>query len=318
VARVLQAGEPKWSPEWEAGLKEAQERKCPVLLLAPFKRGTLQPCVFPKVFNDPAVIKMCEKFVCFLADDQRFPKVDTMYAAKYVKPDSGKYGSLQVIFCKSDGTELEKLRLVSNAPKGKLIDNMKIALKSYPDIIPKSEYETVNSLRERAELMRSLGDYAGAIKEYKELAKKSSKLKFVEEAKKKPEELEKEAAEKVEEAGGHISGIVEEEKKEGLKKLEVYYLGMKGLKAHAKVKKYLVEAKKDKHLRQHYSWARKNAKAFEQYVKAELALLKDDYRAAVKAYKKITKSYEDSEYYDRAKERIKEIVDKLTPKKTTP
>ncbi len=318
AAEVLQAAEPKWSPAWEEGLKEAEERKCPVLLVAPFKRGTLQPCVFPKVFNDPEVVKMCEKFACFLADDHRFVEIDKMYAAKYVKADSGKYGSLQIIFCKTDGTEIEKLRLVTNAPKGKLLDNMKIALKSYPDVIPKSEYETVNSLRKRAELMRSLGDYAGAIKEYKELAKQSSKLKFVEEAKKKPEELEKEAAGKVEEAGQHLSGIVEEEKKEGLKKLEIYYLGMKGMKTYAKLKEYLVEAKKDKNLRQHHSWARNNAKAFEQYVKAELALLENDYKAAVKAYKKITKSYEDSEYYDKAKERIKEIVDKLSPKKTTP
>jgi len=319
VTGVLQAaGEPTWSPAWEEGLSEAKERNCPVLLLAPFKRGTLAPCVFPKVFNDPEVVKMCEQFVCFLADDQRFKEIDTMYAAKYVKPDSGKYGALQVIFCKADGTELEKLRLVSNAPKGKLIDNMKIALKDYADIIPKAEYESANALRQRAELMRSLGDYAGAIKEYKELAKKTAKLKFVEEAKKKPDELEEEAAGKVEEAGQHLSGVLQEEKKEGLNKLEIYYLGMKGLKAYAKVKEYLVEAKKDKDLKEQHSAARKNAKAFEQFAKGELAYLEGKYKDAVKAYKKITDSYEETSYYDRAKERIQEIMDKLNPKKTTP
>jgi hypothetical protein len=315
---VLRAGEPTWSPAWEAGLTEAKERNCPMLLLAPFKRGTLAPCVFPKVFNDPEVVKMCEQFVCFLADDQRFKEIDTIYAAKYVKPDSGKYGALQVIFCKSDGTELEKLRLVSDAPKSKLIDNMKIALKDYADIIPKSEYDSANALRQRAELMRSLGHYANAIDDYKELAKKTTKLKFVGEAKNKPEELEKEAAEKVEEAGGHLSGVLQGEKKEGLNRLEVYYIGMKGLKAYAKVKEYLVEAKKDKDLREQHSAARKNAKAFEQFVKGEVAYLEGKYKDAAKLYKKITDSYEETGYYDKAKERLTEIMDKLNPKKTTP
>ena len=82
--RTALAAEPAWCGEWDAGLQEAGERNCPVILVAPFKRGTFAPSMFPEAFKDPQVVKLCERFVCFYADHERFPKIDTLYAAKFV------------------------------------------------------------------------------------------------------------------------------------------------------------------------------------------------------------------------------------------
>jgi hypothetical protein len=330
LQHAVLGAEPNWAPEWKAGLEEAKERNCPVIIVAPFKRGTFQPSVFPNVFNDSEVIKFCNRFVCFFADDKRFPKVDTIYAAKYVKPDSGKYGSLQVILCKPDGTEVDKLRLTGSVPKGKLLDNMKRILKSYPSVITKAQYESCKALKEKAELLHILGAYAEAIKTYEELAKKKIKLKFVKEAKDKPKELKKEAAEKVEEAAKALSGDDAEKKKEAIKNLHTYNYGMKGLKVKStgdpkktlpqRIRDLLAEARKDGALRADYNSALKDAKALEKYIQAETAYLAGNYKKAMKAYKKIIRTYDETEYYDMAKSRIQEIIEKLTPKKdsTTP
>ena len=320
VPTVAAGAEPDWSSEWKAGLEEAKERNCPIIIVAPFKRGTFKPATFPTAFNDPAIIKLCDRFVSFYADDARYPNVDTVYAAKYVKPDSGKYGSLQVIICKSDGTEFEKLRLTDLVTKTKLVKNMNTALKSYREAISRQEYRLCAALRDRAELLRSLGAYAEAIRNYEQLAKMNSRLKFVKAAEKRSEEVEKEAVQKVEEAAKILAEGDAEQKKDAVKRLHIYSYGMKKLDIHGKVRDLLAQAKKDKALSEEYGRSAKNAKAFEQFIKGELAYFEGNYKDAMSAYRRITRSYDETEYYDMAKVRIQEIVDKLTPKKksTTP
>jgi len=314
----VRAAEPDWSPGWEEGLEEAKERNCAIIILAPRKTGTMDPCIFPEVFNDAEVVRLSGRFVCLLADDRRFPKVDTLYAARFVKPDSGKYGDLQVIFCTPDGTEVDKMRLFRNVGKAKLVDNMKIMINRHPGEVTRKEYLSCKARRDRAELLRNEGAYAQAIEEYEELAESKAKLKLVEEAKGKPEELKKEAAAKVEEAGKLLESDDAEDKKQAITLIYIYFYGMKRMEPHKKVQELLDKAKKDGSIRKEYSLAGKTAKAFEQFIKAELAYQKGDYKKAVTVYKKITRSYEDTRYYDRAKERIQEIVRKLTPEKTTP
>jgi hypothetical protein len=313
------AGEPVWTADWDEGIEEAKERDCPIVMVAPFKRGTLEPSVFPTVFNDPDVVGLSQRFVCFLADDKRYAKIDTLYAARFVKPDSGKYGSLQVIFCKPDGTEVEKLRLTGDAPKGKVVQNMTAMLKDHPGAISKAEYASCRELKDRAEHLRGLGAYADAVEAYEELGKKKSKLKLVEQAAGKPDELRKEAAEKVEALAAALAGDDADKKKEAIKQLCIYDAGMKGLDAHERVKELLEEVRKDSSVRAEYSQAQKNAKAFEKFAAAEVAFLKGDYKSAAKEYKRIlVRMYETTDYYDRAKDRIQEIIKLLTPQDTTP
>lgn len=316
-AAPVRAGEPDWAEDWDAGLKEAQERNCPVILVAPRKMGTFKPSIFPELFRDKDIVALSDNFVCFYAEAERYGKIDTVYAARYVKPDKGRYGSHQVILCKPDGAELEKLRLFDIVPKDKVIKNMKTALKGYPGVITKREYRLCSSLRDRAELFRELGAYSDAIETYKLLAKKKSGLEFVKEAQGKPEALAKEAAEQVAQAAKALSEGSAQEKKEALAKLHIYQYGMKKLDCHKKVKDALDAAKKDGKLREDYNRALKNAKAFEQFVRGEQAFLEGDYKSAMKAYKRITRGYGETQYYDKAKARIQEIVDKLTPPKPT-
>lgn len=312
-----QKREPKWASDWDAGLAEARERKCPIIVVAPFKRGTHKPCIFPIIFNDLDVIRVCDRFVCFLADDARYSTVDTVYAAKYVKPAFGKYGSLQVVFCKPDGTEIEKLRLKDSIPKGKLLENMNMMLVSYPSVISKSAYDSCKKLAQGAELMRSLGAYTQAIKAYEKLAKKKVDIQLVKDAGTKPEMLKKEAAQKVEEAAKSLAEGNEEEKREALERLHVYNRGMKKLKLHSKVKDLLARTKKETSLKTAYNRAQKAGRAFELFVRAENACLASDYRKAMKTYRRIVRTYDETVYYDKAKKRIREIVEKFAAKKVT-
>ena len=102
---------------------------------------------------------------------------------------------------------------------------------------------------------------------------------------------------------------------------------MKGLKTKSagdekktlpqRVRELLADAKKIGALRADYNRALKEAKALEKFVEGEVAYLGGDYKKAMKAYKKIARTYDETGYYDRAKERIEEIVRKFTPKKST-
>ena len=322
--------QPAWNSDWKEGLQEAKERNCPVILVAPLKRGTMAPSIFPDTFKDTDVIKLCTRFVCFYADADKYPAIDTLYAAKFVESDSGKYGSHQVIFCKPDGTELKKLRLWGAVTKAKVIKNMKSALRGYNRSITSQQYASCKALRDRAELLRGLGAYTEAVKAYEELAKKESEIRFVKEAAGKPAELKKEAAGKVEEAAKALAEGDPQQKAQAVKNLHIYFYGMKRLDAkaagdpektlHQRVRDLLALAKKDRALKAQYSLGQKTAKAFEQFVKAELAFLDGNFKSAMKYYKKITRSYDETDYYDRAKARIQEIVRKFTPEKksTTP
>lgn len=322
--------EPDWSPDWKAGLEEAKERNCPIIVVAPFKRGTMAPSIFPDVFKDADIIKLSARFVCFYADAERYAEIDTYYAAKFVNSDTGRYGSHQVIFCKPDGTEMEKLRLWAGVTKGKVTKNMKAALARFTSAISSQQYSSCKTLRDRAELLRGLGAYTEAVKAYEELAQKKSEIRFVKEAKDKPAKLKKEAAGKVEEAAKALKEGDPQQKAQALRNLHIYFYGMKKLDAkaaddpektlHQRVRDLLALAKKDKALKTQYRLGQKTAKAFEQFVKAELAFLDGNYKSAMKYYRKITRSYDETEFYDSAKARIQEIVRKFTPEKksTTP
>ena len=309
------AAEPDWSPGWEEGLKEAAERACPIIMVAPFKGGTLKPGIFPEVFNDPDVIKLSELCVCFYADDRRYPKLDTVYAARFVRSSAGKYGTLQVIFCKTDGTEVEKLRLSGDAPKEKVVAGMRALLKDYPAAVPRPQYLPCKALLVRARVLHSLEAYGESVETYEQLARVKSELRFVKDAGNAAGLLREEAARKVEDAAKELSADDPQRRAEAMMKLHVYSRGMKGLDCHSRVRELLSQAQKDPGLRSAFNAAEKSARAFELVVKGEVAFLDGRYKDAARLYGRVEREFRDSRYIERAKERLKELSEKLAPAK---
>ncbi|MCX7702636.1 MAG: hypothetical protein N2234_00820 [Planctomycetota bacterium] len=90
--------QPKWAEDWKRGLEEAKERKVPILIVIPSRAGSQGPIIYPKVLDDAQILQASENFVCFIADEKRFPDIEKRIAAEYHKGKFGFYGDKLQIY----------------------------------------------------------------------------------------------------------------------------------------------------------------------------------------------------------------------------
>ena len=312
----LFAAEPKWQKDWNRGLEEAVERKVPILIVIPNRRGSQGPIIFPKLLTNKQVLELCDKFVCFIADDARFPEIEKRIAAFYHKGKFGFYGQkLQFVFCKPDGEELEKYRLVGDVKRGQLTKTMMEVLKLYPEAVPKSEFEKCRRLRDLAEMFRKELIYNEAIKKYKELAERKVELEMVELAKDKEKELLDGLEKVIEEVKKMLTSGSEADKKEAARRLVRLKVGTKGLKQHRLVIELLKKAKEDDAVKGIAKGLTSLERALKKFIKAEELFCEGNLRKAYGEYKEIVRKYRQTGFVERAKERMEEIEALLAPKK---
>jgi tetratricopeptide (TPR) repeat protein len=303
--------QPKWETDWKRGLEEAKERKVPILIVIPSRQGSQGPIIYPKVLDDAQVVQACENFVCFIADDKRFPEIEKRIAAEYHKGKYGFYGQqLQIIFCRPDGEELEKYHLVGDINRGQVTTAMTEVLKLYPDAVPKSKFDKCRKLRDLAELFRTELAFGFAIKKYKELAEQKVKLEMVELAADKEKELLEEASKKIEEAEKLLGSQDEVDRREAFKRLVRLKVGTEGFKEQQeKVIELIGKAKQDASIKSTVDEAGNYERAFREFLKAEEEFLDGDLQKAYGIYKRITKNFGRTEFAERAEKRAKEIED---------
>ncbi len=303
--------QPDWQKDWDKALEEARERKVPLLVVIPKRQGSGGPIYYPKQLSDKTVYALTQNFVCLIADDARFPEIEKRIAVEYHKGKFGMYGQkLQFVFCKPDGTELEDCHLAGDISVAELTRTMQKVLRMYPKAISRTKFLKCRSLRARAEIYRKELIFSKAIELYRDLAKEKVDLEMVKEAEDMPEKLLQELKEKLAETEKLASGGADD-KREAVRRLVALKVGCereRELKEYYEKAKSLLDGlKTDPDVSPTARKANMWERALKQYLKAEERFHKGDLKKALSAYKKILKNYRDTDYADRAKQRMKEI-----------
>jgi len=309
--------EPAWASDWDAALEEARERKAPLFVVIPHRHGSFGSVVYPKQLKDKTVLQLCQNFVCMIADDKRFPDVANRIAAEYHKGKYGAFGQkLQIIFCRPDGKEFEEHHLAGdNITVAELTETMRKVLRLYPKAVPRSKFLKCKALRDRAK--RALDEllFNVAKKTLQKLADVKYQMDMVEWAQETLKHLVPAAKKEFEKIKKMLQGKEIDDKRAGVERLIALKVGTEGDRDFKEINKaawqLLKRLRSDPDVSAQAKQAGRTERALKIFLKAEQLYYDGKLKKAYKEFRKVVKMYPDSQYAERAKERVKEIREKL-------
>jgi len=317
-ARPIPRGpEPAWASDWDAALEEARERKVPLFVVIPHHRGSFGPAVYPKQLKDKTVLQLCQKFVCMIADDKRFPDVAKHIAVEYHKGKYGAYGQkLQVIFCRPDGTEFEEHHLVGDdISVAELTETMRKVLRLYPKAVPRDKFIMCKMLRDRAKRALTELLFNVAKKTLQKLGKVKYQMDMVKWAQDTLKGLVPKAKKEFEKIKKMLEGKDIDDKRAAVERLVALKVGTENDKdfkdTNKAARELLKKLRDDPDVSAQAKQANRTERAVKIFIKAEDLYYDGKLKKAYKEFRKVVKMYPDTDYAERAKERVKEIREKL-------
>lgn len=314
---VPKGPEPAWADDWNAALEEARERKAPLFVVIPHRLGSFGSVVYPRQLKDKTVLQLCQNFVCMIADDKRFPDVAKHIAVEYHKGKYGAYGQkLQIIFCRPDGREFEEHHLVGdNITVAELTETMRKVLRLYPKAVPRDKFLKFKALRDRAK--RALDEllFNVAKKALQKLADVKYQMDMVEWAQETLKGLALKAKKEFEKIKNMLQSKDIDDKRAGVERLIALKVGTEGDRdfkdINKAVRQLLKELRSDPDVSAQVKKAGKIEHAVKIFVRAEQLYYDGKLKKAYKEFRKVVKTNADSQYAERAKERMKEIRERL-------
>lgn len=251
------------------------------------------------MFRDRELKKLAEYFVLLQVNKKKYPDVHRK-SAQYVK---GKYypSKFEFVFCDSSGEEIEGTRLKGI---GKLKDfgaTMKAALEKTGRGVLKSVYVECKSAFDKAEALFKAGNYSDCVKIFEKLAKKKTELSFIEKAKTRLAEIDEKGKQLLQRAK---EAVEKEDYESALQALFTLTVCFSKLPIKSDAQAELNKLKGLEGVAEAYKEAENIAKARKIYIQAETFLIEGNTRRAVTYYKKLVRGYEDTEYAEKAEERL--------------